>query len=140
MKIYRSSTKTAVSVAASLLLLGATIAVTQRSQPSVSRAIVCVKENGQLRMLTGSATEACDASERLVEWVVGGEVTDIRAGQGLVGTREGGAINLALDPSVLETCSSCRGGRVFAGFDDGPRNMPALGPCFRTTADADRQT
>ena len=107
MKIHRASTKTVVSVAALLLLLGATITITQRLEPSVSRAIVCVKENGQLRMLTGGAT-ACDPSERLVEWVVGGEVTDIRAGQGLVGTREGGAINLALDASVLETCSSCQ--------------------------------
>jgi hypothetical protein len=54
--------------------------------------------------------------------VVGGQVTDIRAGQGLIGTREDGIVNLALDPSILQSCAGC--GKIFAGFDDGPREMP----------------
>lgn len=59
-----------------------------------------------------------------MDWVVGGEVTDIRVGQGLVGSREDGAVNLALDPSVIEACQDCDGGKVFAGFNDGPGTIP----------------
>lgn len=120
MKTRRTSTKLIVTAVA-LLLLGTTIAaVTQRESPPVTRVRVCVKDNGQMRMVVGDST--CDTSERLVEWVVGGEVTDIRLGQGLVGTREDGIVNLALDPSILQSCAGC--GRIIAGFDDGPRAMP----------------
>jgi len=75
-----------------------------------------------LRMLPGGATD-CGPSEQLMRWVVDGEVSDVRVGPGLVATREGGIVNLALDPSVLE-CEQCNGGKVFAGFNDGPGQIP----------------
>jgi hypothetical protein len=52
---------------------------------------------------------------------VGGQVTDIRIGQGLVGNRDDGVVNLALDPSLLQTCAGC--GKIFAGFNDGPGDV-----------------
>jgi hypothetical protein len=122
MSIHRRST-TAVSAAALLLAIGAGIALAQRFEPTVTRATVCVKNNGQMRMSTGTAT-ACDPSEQLVEWVLGGELTDIRTGQGLAASREGGIVNLGLDPTFLETCAGC--GRIFAGYgyDDQEGIMP----------------
>ena len=123
MKTRTASTKMVHSVVA-FLLVGTTIAaVTQRPGPTVTRVPVCVKENGQLRMLIGNNT-ACDPSERQMEWVVGGEVTEIQLGDGLVGGREDGAVRVALDPSIIAGCSGCRGGRVFAGFNDGPILLP----------------
>ena len=104
-----------------LLMLGITItAFTQREALSGIRVQLCVKPNGQLRM--ADTTTACDSSEQLVQWVVGGQVTEIRAGQGLIGTRDDGIVNLALDPSIFQACAGC--GKIIAGFDDGPREMP----------------
>jgi hypothetical protein len=105
-----------------ILMLGMTIsAFTQRESLSGIRVQLCVKPNGQLRMTDN--TTACDSSEKLVEWVVGGQVTEIRAGQGLIGTRDDGIVNLALDPSaIFQGCAGC--GKIIAGFDDGPREMP----------------
>ena len=120
-KTRRTSTKVVVTALA-LLLLGTTIAaVTQRESPPVTHVLVCVKDNGQLRIVTGNNT-ACDPSEQPMDWVVGGQVTEIRAGQGLVGTQDDGIVNLALDPSILQSCAGC--GRIIAGFDDGPRDIP----------------
>ncbi|HEV8483894.1 MAG TPA: hypothetical protein VGV87_10130 [Blastocatellia bacterium] len=120
-----SSFKLLMSLAA-LFLLGSTMAaVSQRQTPTVTRVPICVKSNGQLRMLTDANT-TCEPSERQVDWVVGGEVTDINLGQGLVGSREDGSVRLALDPSIIEGCTGCRGGRVFAGFNDGPGQIPPL--------------
>jgi hypothetical protein len=119
MKTCRISTKLFV-LAAAVFLLGATIAgITQRQDSPVTRVPICVKDNGQLRMLVGN-NSACDPSERRMEWVVGGEVTDIQLGQGLVGSREDGIMQLAVDPSIIAGCTGCRGGKVFAGFNDGP--------------------
>jgi len=70
-------------------------------------------------MLTGDRT-ACDPSEQSMDWVVGGEVTDIQFGPGLVGAREDGQVRVGLDGSIIEACDGCRGGKVFAGFNDGP--------------------
>jgi len=124
-KNRRTSTKL-VGTALALLLLGTTImAVSQREAPPVTRVPICVKDNGQLRMVLDDAT-ACGASERQVEWVVGGEVTGITIGQGLIGTREDGTVNLALHPSIIEGCTGCQGGRVFAGFNDGPVPLPTI--------------
>jgi hypothetical protein len=123
MKTRRTSTKLVVAVVA-LLLIGTTIAaVTQRESHPVTRVRVCVKDNGQLRMVTGNNTD-CDPSEQPMEWVIGGEVTDIQLGQGLVGSREDGVVQLAVNPSIIEGCTGCRGGRVFAGFNDGPNMFP----------------
>ena len=77
MNSHGASTTTIVSAAA-LVLLGARIADTQ-SSPSVTRATVCVHSNGQLRMPADSAT-GCGPSERLVRWVVDGDVNDVRVG------------------------------------------------------------
>ncbi len=126
MVTHFASKKTIVSVAA-LLLIGATLAVPQ-SRTSVTRATVCVQSNGQLRMPTGGAT-GCGPSEQLVRWVVDGEVTDVRVGPGLVATRKDGLVNLKLDPSVLE-CENCNGGKVFAGYNDGPGQIPMGAPPF----------
>ena len=120
MTSYPKLTKLSVLVAA-LFLLGTTLAVTQRTITSVTSVKVCVKDNGQLRVAPGNT---CDSSERLVEWVVGGEVTDIQLGQGLVGTREEGSLQLAVDPDLIQSCSNCDGARVFAGFNDGPADTP----------------
>ena len=120
MRSYQKLTRLFVPVAASLLL-GTALAVTQRTVTPVTHVATCVKDNGQLRVAT---VNTCDSSERLVDWVVGGEVTDLQLGQGLVGSREDGTIQLAVDPRLVESCRSCSGGRVYAGFDDGPGDTP----------------
>ena len=119
MKSRRTSTKLVVTAVAPLLLGTTIAAVSQRESPPVTLVPICVKDNGQLRMVVNDST-ACGAAERQVEWVVGGEVTDITIGQGLIGTREGGTVNLALQPSIIEGCTGCNGPSVFAGFNDGP--------------------
>jgi hypothetical protein len=58
----------------------------------------------------------------LEEWVVGGQVTEIRVGQGLDGNRDDGIVNLALDPSIFQGCAAC--GKIIAGFNDGPLELP----------------
>jgi hypothetical protein len=119
-KTCRTSTKLIVTTLA-LLVLGTTIlALTQRESVPVTRVHLCVKDNGQLRMTDN--TTPCDPSEQRREWVVGGQVTEIRPGQGLVSNREDGIVNLALDPSILQSCAGC--GRIFAGFNDGPGGIP----------------
>src|SRR5262249_56322 len=123
----RTSTKLIGAVVALLMLGGAVIAITQRNSLPVTRVSVCVKDNGQLRMLTGNKT-TCDPSEQPMDWVVGGEVTDGRAGRGLIGSREDGAVQLALDPSIIAGCAGCKGGKVFAGFNDGPGQIPNVVP------------
>jgi hypothetical protein len=57
-----------------------------------------------------------------MEWVVGGQVTEIQLGQGLIGNRENGTMTLALDPSILQECIGC--GKIIAGFNDGPLELP----------------
>ena len=130
MKVFGSSIKLIVLVA--LLIVMGTIraAVTQPQMPSVTRVPVCVKENGQLRMLI-DRNSSCDSSERRLEWVVGGEVTEIGLGPGLIGSREDGTVRLALDPTIIAGCNGCRGGKVFAGFNDGPIVFP-LNLAFQT--------
>ena len=118
MKTRGTQTKSVVAVAA-LLLIGTTFAaINQREPLPVTRVRVCVKDNGQLRMLTGNNT-ACDPAEQPMSWTVGGEVTDLQLGQGLVGSREDGIVQLAVAPSIIEGIGR-RGGKVFAGFNDGP--------------------
>lgn len=118
----RRSTKLAIT-AAVLLMLSITIAaVVRQASVPVTRVPICVKSNGQLRMIVNKNT-ACDPSEQMTEWVVGGQVTDIRLGQGLVGRRDDGVVSLDLDPAILlQDCAGC--GRIFAGFNDGPSNLP----------------
>ena len=122
MTIYQNLTKLFV-LGATLLLLGTAVAVTQRATTPVTQVPVCIKDNGQLRVLTGN-TSTCDPSEQLTKWVVGGELTDLQLGQGLTGSREDGTIQLSVDRELIESCRSCNRGRVFAGFDDGPGDTP----------------
>lgn len=116
MKTHKTLSKLALSTVALLMLGTVILGFTQRESALVTRVPICVKDNGQMRMAVGSTT--CDTSERLVEWVVGGEVTDIQAGQGLIGTRDAGFVQLAVDPALVGT-----GGSVFAGFNDGPGDI-----------------
>jgi hypothetical protein len=103
---------------AGLLTLGTTVVlVAQRVSPSVTSVPVCVKGNGQVRVLVGAGA-ACTTSEQRTDWVVGGAVTDISLGQGLIGTRQGATFQLAVSPALLER------GRIFSGFNDGPVPMP----------------
>ena len=125
MGTYRTTTKVGVFLTA-LLLCGVTVAVTQSTTTNVTRVPVCVKDNGQLRVLTAN-TSTCDPPEQLTSWVVGGEVTDLKFGQGLIGTRDDGRIQLAIDPELVESCRSCNSGKVYAGFNDGPGSTP-IGP------------
>ena len=99
-------------------LFGATVAlVAQQAAPASTSVPVCVKANGQLRMQM-SANMACDPSEQRVNWVVGGEVTDITPGEGLTASRQGGTVQLAVSPTLLQK------DRIFSGFNDGPLALP----------------
>jgi hypothetical protein len=102
--------------------MGAMVVLVAQHASSVS-VPVCIKANGQVRVLLG-ATATCDPSEQRSDWVVGGEVTNIAVGQGLIGSRQDGTFQLAIDPSVLQACTGCRGGRIFSGFNDGPVALP----------------
>ena len=79
---------------------------------------LCIKDNGQVRVLVGTGA-TCTASEQRTDWVVGGAVTDITPGRGLIGTREDGTFHLDVSPTLLER------GRIFSGFNDGPVPMPS---------------
>jgi hypothetical protein len=106
-------------------VLGATVVlVAQSASPRVTSVPVCVKGNGQVRVLVGGAA-ACDASEQRSDWIVGGELTDITIGEGLIGGRNAGTFQLALDPQIVQACRGCRGGRLFAGFNDAPFAIPS---------------
>ncbi|HSE32110.1 MAG TPA: hypothetical protein VLA93_11110 [Pyrinomonadaceae bacterium] len=109
-----------IVIALVLFTLATTIAaLTQSASIGGTQVQLCVKENGQLRMTpTGGS---CDPSERLTEWVVGGQVTEIQLGQGLIGNRDNGTVSLALDPSVFQSCIGC--GKIIAGFNDGPLQL-----------------
>jgi hypothetical protein len=125
-----------VSIAASLVFGTTFLALAQRWSTTVTRVTVCVRPNGLVRLVT-DRNPACTAREQPLEWVVGGEVTDIAVGEGLVGGRDDGRVELALDPSLLEACTACRGGRVFAGFNDGPGTIPTIFSTEETIAELD---
>ena len=75
------------------------------------------RSNGNLRMLSEEDT-GCTSSEQTMEWVVGGEVSSVSAGAGLVGGGEDGDVTLAVDPALLQTDD-----RIVAGFA-GPGDLP----------------
>ncbi|MGB2717772.1 MAG: hypothetical protein WBC51_26545 [Vicinamibacterales bacterium] len=106
-----------VSIVAAAFFGVALVGLAQSASPRVTSVPICLKPNGQLRVLMGGAG-TCDSSEQQTEWVVSGEVTDITLGQGLTGRRDGGTIQLAVNPALLER------GRVFSGFNDGPVPLP----------------
>jgi hypothetical protein len=118
--LLRITSAKPIVIALALLTAATSItALTQSASISGTRVQLCVKDNGQLRMTT---TGSCDPSERLTEWVVDGQVTDIQLGQGLVGQRDNGTMTLALDQSIFQSCIGC--GKIIAGFNDGP--LPLL--------------
>jgi hypothetical protein len=51
-------------------------------------------------------------------------VTDIILGRGLVGSRENGEVVLELAPEIIQGCGNCGGGKIYAGFNDGPGTIP----------------
>jgi hypothetical protein len=120
-------TPTSVRIAGGAIaaaVLGATVVlVAQSASPRVTSVPVCVKANGQVRVLVGGAA-TCDPSEQRSDWTVGGELTDISIGEGLIGGRNAGTFQLALDPEIVQACTGCRGGRLFAGFNNGPFAIP----------------
>ncbi len=86
--MYR--TTSLIKAGAVLLVFGTAIAaIAQRAGSSGTVVPICVKSNnGQLRVLTGT-NAVCGPSEQNMEWRVDGEVTAIKFGPGLNGTREG---------------------------------------------------
>jgi hypothetical protein len=115
-----TSTKLILITMALVILATSITALTQSTSVSGTRVHLCVKDNGQLRM-TAIGTP-CGPSEQLTEWVVGGQVTEIQLGRGLIGNRENGTMTLALDPSIFQSCIGC--GKIIAGFNDGPFELP----------------
>ena len=119
--INRVTSTKLILITVALLFLATTItALTQSASSSATRVHLCVKDNGQLRMT--AIGSSCDPSERLTEWIVGGQVTEIQLGQGLIGNRDDGTVSLALDPSIFQSCIGC--GKIIAGFNDGPFELP----------------
>jgi len=110
--------RTLLLAIAAPVMLGAAVVLVARQTSSATTVPVCIKSNGQVRVLIGANT-ICDSSEERANWVVGGELTEITLGQGLTGSRQGGTLQLAVAPSLVER------GRVFAGFNDGPGTIPA---------------
>ena len=82
-------------------------------------ATMCIKPNGQLRAVTPESPD-CVEPEKATEWTVNG-VKAITPGGGLVGRDVGGIVSLEVDPGLIENANS---GKIFAGFDDGPRDVP----------------
>ena len=111
------SVRTLVLSIAAPVVLGATVVLVARQTSSATTVPVCIKSNGQVRVLIG-ANAICDPSEQRADWVVGGELTDITLGEGLTGSRQGGTLQLAVAPSLLQR------GRVFSGYNDGPGQIP----------------
>jgi hypothetical protein len=70
-RTWRTSKKLLVAAAALLMLSITIVAVVRQAPVPATRVPICVKNNGQLRMLVSNNT-ACDPSEQLTEWVVGG--------------------------------------------------------------------
>lgn len=108
------------AIAVALGLSASALALAARSDREATTATVCVKPNGELRLQT-ERSPACTGSERASQWVVGGEVTAVEAGPGLVGGGAEGPVALAVDPGLIE---SAQGPKIFAGFDDGPHPIP----------------
>ena len=72
-------------------------ALAGRADPSAITVDVCVKPNGQLRVLT-ERHAACAELEQESSWNVGGEVTEVVPGSGLVGGGTEGLVTLAVEP------------------------------------------
>jgi hypothetical protein len=89
------------------------------SGPPATTVGVCIKPNGQLRVLTQD-NPACVEPERAADWTVNG-VKQIETGAGLIGRSSDGNVSLELDPGLIANANS---GKIVAGFDDGPHSIP----------------
>ena len=112
-------------VAAGVICAAVAMALTARATSAElpATATVCIKPNGQIRAVT-PASPVCVAPEAASEWTING-VKAITAGAGLVGRDNGGIVGLEVDPGLIENANS---GKIFAGFDDGPRDLPNAFP------------
>jgi hypothetical protein len=93
------------------------------SSDDPATATVCIRPNGQIRAVT-PANPVCVEPETPSAWTVHG-VKAITTGAGLVGRDDGGLVQLQVDPELIENANS---GRIVAGFDDGPHDVPDLEP------------
>lgn len=102
-------------VIAAFFLTGATLfAMAASSESSAPTVDVCVKPNGQLRVLTPS--NPCVEPETRNQWTVNG-TKDVQPGPGLNGSNNSGIVSLQVDPGLIENANASK---IFAGFDDGP--------------------
>jgi hypothetical protein len=108
-----------VAAAAAAAALGFAVDELASGAEVPTTTTVCIKPNGQLRAVT-PASPACVAPEVATDWTVNG-VKAITAGEGLVGRDNGGLVQLAVDPGLVESANS---GKLVAGFDDGPHEVP----------------
>jgi hypothetical protein len=100
-----------VAAAAVAIALPAVIYAARAGTPAVT-ADVCIKPNGQLRVVTPN--HPCRSPETAEQWTVGG-VKELRAGEGLVARNDAGVVALNVDPGLIESATAAK---IFAGFDD----------------------
>ncbi len=140
--------KLAMVIAIAALAGSGAWALAELAGSSGTTVSVCVKRNsGQVRTQKPDET-ACRSSEEPMTWVVGGVVTRVDAGLGLVGGGDEGDTSLSIDPGVVQqrVTGSCRErglgisailadgsvscaegcdcGSIRAGFNDGPGELP----------------
>ena len=107
-----------IGLATVAIALAAAMYSTAASSNPAATVAVCIKPNGQLRVVT--PTSPCVEPERQDQWTVGGP-SEVVAGAGLTGRSEGGIVTLDVEPGLIESANS---GRIVAGFDDGPNEIP----------------
>jgi hypothetical protein len=106
-------------VAVIAVACGSAVSAFALGSESPATATVCIKPNGQLRVAT-AANPVCVEPEAAAEWTVNG-VKEVTAGAGLISRNNGGIAELQVDPGLIENANS---GKIFAGFDDGPHDVP----------------
>ena len=119
----RQSTAVALLIAACVGIAASVYLIAAQSDPTTTTVGVCVKPNGQLRVITPQSA-GCAAPEQPAHWTVGGEVSQVAPGAGLIGGGAGGLVTLAVDPDLIQAATS---GKGFSGFFDGPVPMPTGG-------------
>jgi hypothetical protein len=103
-----------LAIAIAALVLASGVYAVTRDASSGATVDVCIKPNGQLRVVTPSSP--CAEPEQLDQWTVNG-TKDVQTGAGLLGRSNGGIVSLQVDPDLIAKASA---GGIVAGFDDGP--------------------